>query len=51
MFNRFKIQAIVTQAFLALCLFVCNFTVNSVSSRWNYQEDIPDRIQRKFENR
>ena len=51
MFKRFKIHAIVTQGFLALCLFACNFMVNSASSFWNYQEDIPDRIQRKFENR
>ena len=49
--NGSKFSAIVTQGFLALCLVACNFMVNSASSFWNYQEDIPDRIQRKFENR
>ncbi len=35
---------------LSICNFVCQNTVQNVSRRWIYQDDIPDDIQRKFDN-
>lgn len=35
---------------LSVCVFVCQNTIPVISKSWAYQDDIPDDIQRKFDN-
>ena len=35
---------------LSMCIFVCYNAVQSACKFWNYEDDIPDDIQRKFDN-
>lgn len=40
----------ISTMFLAVCMVICKNAVHRVSAQWCYQDDIPDDIQRKFDN-
>lgn len=44
------VKTFMVMAILSICTFVCENTVQCVSKTWAYQDDIPDDIQRKFDN-
>lgn len=37
--------------FLQLCICICHIGVQNASIGWNYQEELPDDLRRKIENR
>nr|WP_302664714.1 accessory gene regulator B family protein [uncultured Agathobaculum sp.] len=41
----------IAQGFLAVCLSICYANIQNVSLHWNYQEELPDDLHRKIENR
>lgn len=47
---KVKKQWQIAAIFLSVCIFICKNTVHSASAQWSYQDDIPDDIQRKFDN-
>lgn len=50
-FNFMKISSIMSKGFLTLCLCVCTIMVHNASNIWLFQEEVPDDLCRKIENR
>lgn len=46
-----KTRSKISRVFLMLCLCICAMAMNDASGAWNYQEELPDDLRRKIENR
>lgn len=47
---RSGMQTYIAQAILGICIFTCHNAVSMTSYRWNYQENVPNTLRRKYDD-